>query len=93
MDLEFWKRRVARIAISERRFAAMHPGFTPYFHELFSRTAAEPPARGRLARLARFVPREVPVVGPRVWRSADAVYRHALAGPFLDAWEAAGKQG
>ena len=90
MDLEFWKRRVARIAISERAFAAMHPGFEPYFHDLFSRSAAEPPARGRWARLARFVPRETPVLGRRVWSSADAVYRQALAGPFLEAWDAAG---
>ena len=87
MDVGFWKRRVARIAISERRFASMHPGFVPYFHELFSKAAAEPPARGRWARLARFVPRSAPVIGERVWRSADAVYRQALAGPFLEAWE------
>lgn len=93
MDLEFWKRRVARIAISERRFTEMHPGFTPYFHELFSKAAAEPPARGRWARLARFVPPGAPVVGGRVWRSADAVYRHALAGPFLEAWNAAARDG
>lgn len=90
MDLEFWKRRVARIAVSERQFAAMHPGFDPYFHELFSKAAAEPPARGRWARLARFVPRDAPLLGQRVWRSADAVYRQALAGPFLEAWDAAG---
>jgi GT2 family glycosyltransferase len=91
MDVEFWKRRVARIAISERQFAAMHPGFEPYFHAMFSRAAAAPPARGRGARLARFVPRSVPFVGPRVWGSADQMFRQALAGPFLEAWEAAGR--
>ena len=90
MDLEFWKRRVSRIAISERRFVAMHPEVPPYFYELFSAAAAAPPARGRGARLARFVPRSLPVIGPRVWGSADAAYRQALAGPFLEAWEAAG---
>jgi GT2 family glycosyltransferase len=86
MDLEFWKRRVARIAVSERRFAALHPDIRPYFYELFSEAAAAPPARGRGARLARFVPRSAPFVGPRVWGSADAVYRQALAEPFLAAW-------
>jgi GT2 family glycosyltransferase len=90
MDLELWKRRVPRIAISERQFTSMHPGFTPYFYELFSRSAGEPPARGRLARLARVVPRATPFLGRRVWASADAVYRQTLAGPFLDAWERAG---
>jgi len=90
MDLEFWKRRVSRIAISERRFVAMHPEVPPYFYELFSAAAAAPPARGRGARLARFGPRSLPVIGPRVWGSADAAYRQALAGPFLEAWQAAG---
>ena len=89
MDLEFWKRRVARIAISERQFVRMHPQFPPYFHDLFTKALGDPPAKGRGERLARFVPRWVPVVGPRVWASADAVYRQALARPFLEAWDAA----
>ena len=88
MDLDFWKRRVGRIAVSERRFVALHPEIRPHFHQLFSATARERPARGRLARLARVVPRSVPILGPRVWGSLDAVYRQALAGPFLDAWDA-----
>jgi GT2 family glycosyltransferase len=88
MDLAFWKRRVARIAVSERRFVQMHPEVPPYFYELFSRAAAERRARGSGERLARFVPRSFPVLGRRVWGSADAVYRQALAGPFLAAWHA-----
>jgi hypothetical protein len=88
MDLDFWKRRVGRIAISEQRFADLHPGFVPYFHELFSAAAAAPRARGRLARLAGVVPRDFPVLGKRVWASADAVYRQALAPHFLEAWNA-----
>lgn len=87
MDLTFWRRRIARIAISEKSFTAMHDGFRPYFFEMFSRSVAEPPARGRWARLARWVPPSTPFVGPRVWASIDAVYRQALAGPFLAAWE------
>ncbi len=90
MDLEFWKRRVARIAVSERRFVALHPEFPPYFHDLFSKAAAAPQARGRGARLVRFVPRSLPLIGPRVWGSADAAWRQALAGPFLEAWRRTG---
>jgi GT2 family glycosyltransferase len=90
MNLDFWKRRVARIAVSERAFVGLHPEVRPYFHDLFASAAGAAPARGHGERLARFVPGWVPVIGPRVWRSADAVYRQALAGPFLEAWEAAG---
>jgi GT2 family glycosyltransferase len=89
MDLDFWRRRVARIAVSERQFTAMHPDFEPYFYKLFASAAGAPPARGRGAALARWVPRSLPLLGPRVWRSADAVYRQALAEPFFEGWRAA----
>lgn len=93
MDLDFWKRRVARIAISERQFVAMHPEIPAYFHDMFRAALERPPPRGRAARLARFVPRSVPVLGPRVWGSADAVYRRELAGPFMAAWQQADTPG
>jgi GT2 family glycosyltransferase len=89
MDLDFWKRRVARIAISERRFVAMHPEIPPYFRDMFSAALERPAPKGRAARLARLVPRSVPALGPRVWASADAVYRRELAQPFMDAWHGA----
>jgi GT2 family glycosyltransferase len=89
MDLEFWKQRVSRIAVSERQFVEMHPEFPPYFHRMFGGAAAERRARLQSDRLARWVPRWVPLLGPRVWRSAAALYRQSLAGPFLEAWEAA----
>jgi GT2 family glycosyltransferase len=89
MDLEFWKRRVARIAVAEQRFVALHPDVAPYFFELFSAAARDRPARGRGAALARLVPERTPVLGRRVWASADAVWRQALAPHFLAAWEAA----
>jgi hypothetical protein len=87
MDIEFWKRRVERIAIAERQFVRRHPDFRPYFYELFSAAAAMPPARGLGERIARFVPRWVPFLGCRAWGSADTVYRQALAKPFLDSWQ------
>lgn len=91
MDIEFWKRRVARLAISERQFVRLHPEVPPYFFELFSGALAAPAAKGRGERLARFVPRSVPLLGRWVWGSADAVYRQSLAGPFLAAWGAEGE--
>jgi GT2 family glycosyltransferase len=88
--LEDWRRRVARIATSERRFCERHPNARPYFRELFAEAAQAPAARGRGARLAGLVPRGVPWLGPRVWASFDAWHRQQLAGPFLAAWDAAG---
>ncbi len=88
MDLEFWRRRVPRIAASERRFVDLHPDFEPYFHNLLAEAASRPPVGSVGDRLARFVPRRLPVAGPRVWARADLYYRQALAGPFLEAWEA-----
>jgi GT2 family glycosyltransferase len=88
MDLDYWKRRVEKIAVSERAFVRRHPEIPPYFFELFSAAARDRPAKGRGAALARFVPRSLPLLGPRVWASLDAVYKQALAAPFLAAWEA-----
>lgn len=89
MDLEFWTRRVARIAISERQFVEMHPEIPAYFHQMFTDAAARPRVAGHGDRVARFVPRGLPLVGPYVWSRADLFYRQVLAGPFLNAWHAA----
>jgi GT2 family glycosyltransferase len=88
MDLDFWKRRVARIAVSERQFVAMHPEIPGYFHDMFTDAAARRRAIGYGERLARLVPRRLPLAGPYVWSRADLFYRQALAGPFLEAWQA-----
>lgn len=90
MDIDFWKRRVARIAVSERQFVRMHPEVRPYFYEMFSAAADEEPARGWGELLARVIPRTVPFIGERAWGSAAAVYRQTLAPFFLDAWQADG---
>jgi GT2 family glycosyltransferase len=89
MDLDTWKTRVRKIAVSERAFVRRHPEVRPYFHDLFASAAAAPPAKGRGARLARFVPPEFPWLGERVWASADAVWRQALAVPFMESWHQA----
>jgi GT2 family glycosyltransferase len=90
MDLETWKVRVQKIAVSERAFVRRHPEVPPYFHDLFRNAAESPPAKGRGARLVRFIPPGFPWLGARVWASADAVWRQQLAVPFMAAWREAG---
>jgi GT2 family glycosyltransferase len=85
-----WRERVAKIAVSEREFVRRHSGYPPYFHDLFTAALAQPPARGRGVRIARWVPRATPWIGPRAWASVDVWHRQQLAAPFLAAWEAAG---
>jgi hypothetical protein len=87
-----WRRRMKMVARAERAFVARHPGFEPYFHNMFSAAAAAPRAKGIAARLAPLVPRSVPRLGPRVWASVDRRYRQALAPAFLEAWEADARQ-
>jgi GT2 family glycosyltransferase len=89
MDLDYWKKRVARIAVSERTFVELHPEVPPYYRDMFAAAKASPPARGRAARLVGIVPREFPWLGRRVWKSAEVQWLKALADPFLDAWDAA----
>lgn len=90
--IDDWRRRMAVVARAERHFVAEHPDVKPYFLNMFRRAQAVPPARGRGARLAHVVPRRTPWLGSRVWSSADAYYRQALAPAFVAAWEAAAEE-
>ncbi len=87
--LDGWRRNMRRIAQAERRFVELYPGERRYFYDRFSAAAAAPVARGRSARLVRYVRPGVPVLGPLVWRSYDLVCRQQLAPEFLSEWEAA----
>lgn len=87
VTLDSYRRRMAEVAPVERRFVAAHPGVEAYFHDLFTKAAARPPARGTLAPLVRWVSRETPWIGPRAWRSADHYYEGELAPGFLEAWD------
>ncbi len=87
--LEDWLGRVERLASAERAFVERYPDVRPHFFDLFSAAAAAAPARGRGRRLTRVIPRRAPVLGARVWASAEASWAQALAGPFLAAWERA----
>jgi hypothetical protein len=79
---------MATQAAAEREWARLHPGELPYFKQRFEAALASPPCRGRLRKLLPWVPRSAPVIGERVWRSADLYFRQQLAGPFLAAWNA-----
>jgi GT2 family glycosyltransferase len=87
--LDGWRRNLRRIAVAEQRFVTLYPDAAPYFYDLFRAAASAPPARGRAARLARWVSPDFPFLGPRVWRSYDAVCRQRLAPEFLTEWDAA----
>jgi glycosyltransferase involved in cell wall biosynthesis len=88
--LEQYKTRIAGIAPAELRFVRKYPEVRPFYYDTFADAIRIPPARGRSARLARFVQKGVPLLGPLVWRSLDHSYKQALAPTFLEAWEAAG---
>lgn len=87
--LDDWRRNLRRIARSERRFVGMYPGEVAYFHDRFRAAADQPHARGRSARLSRWIGPRVPLLGPFVWRSYDLVCSQRLAPEFLSEWEAA----
>lgn len=89
MTLEYYRGQIRRTAAAEWRFTRLHPEIQPYFHRMFSHAASLPRASGRGIRLARWVPRWVPWLGPRVWTSVDISYKQALAPDFLEAWEQA----
>ncbi len=87
MTLESVRARMPMMASSERAFCAKHPEIPPYFLNMFSEAASRTPAPHRLAHLARLVPPGAPFLGPRVWASADARFKEALAPDFMRAWE------
>ena len=89
MTLEFWKEKARRMAAAERQFVAKHPEMEPWFHKKFAAAARQPRLRGRAIKLAPYVPRWVPWLGPRVWANARRAYWQELAPHFLEAWEEA----
>lgn len=89
--LESWRRNLRRIAQAERRFTQLYPEVRPYFYERFRVALEAAPARGRSARLARFVHPGLPWLGKFVWRSFDLVCSQALAPEFMAEWEAAAR--
>ena len=93
MTVEFWQKRARRVARAEYAFCQRYPEIEPWFHGKFVWTSMDPLWRGRAVTVARYVPRWVPVVGPRVWTRVDHTFRQALAPHFLAAWEEAQRDG
>jgi GT2 family glycosyltransferase len=86
--LEFWLKKVRRVAQAEHQFIDLHPEVEPWYQRMFEFEAKCGPTRGRSVQVARFVPPWVPVLGPKVWESVDKHYKRVLAPHFIDAWNA-----
>jgi GT2 family glycosyltransferase len=84
--LEGWRERMEAVGRAERDFCAKHPDVEPYFGERLRRAGAGPPARGRGARLARWIRPATPVLGPRVWASAEAFFGQQLWPAYERGW-------
>jgi GT2 family glycosyltransferase len=90
MSFEFWEKRVRRYAANERRFTRLHPELPPWWYGKFTEAMQMPPSRGRAIRVARYVPKWVPWLGPRVWQRVDIAYKQALGPHFVKAFDEAG---
>lgn len=84
--LDEWRRRMAATAAAERRWVELHPELPAYFHDKFAEAAARRRSRGVGRAALGWLPRRLPVLGPRSWSSADLYYRQQLAPAFLEAW-------
>jgi GT2 family glycosyltransferase len=93
VDLDDWRDRMRPQAAAERTWVMLHPEFPAYFHDRYSAALAGPPGSRLAARAIGLVPKRLPLVGPRVWASADRYFSRELAPAFMKAWEAAGEPG
>jgi GT2 family glycosyltransferase len=85
--LEDWRRRMANTAKAERVWVGMHPDLPAYFHDRFKAAVEGPPGSRLAAAAIGFVPRRLPLVGERLWTSADRWFCRRLGPAFLEAWE------
>jgi GT2 family glycosyltransferase len=85
--LDAWRERMRAVGAAERAFVEKHPDVEPYFRERLGRAASGPPARGRGARLAGVIGPRFPLLGPRVWASAEAYFAQQLWPAFQEGWE------
>ena len=81
--LDDWRRRMEAIGEAERAFTEKHPEVEPYFRGRLQPSQA----RGRGARLARFVPPGTPWLGDKVWASAETYYGAQLHAAFMRGWD------
>ena len=87
--LDEWRSRMEAVGRAERAFAEKHPDVQPYFLRRLGEAAQRPPARGWSARLAARVAPGTPLLGPRVWASAETYYAQQLWPAFEQGYNAA----
>jgi GT2 family glycosyltransferase len=86
--VEEWRRRMPAVARAERIWVTLHPELPAWFHDRFAAAAQGPPGSPLAARAIGLLPRRLPVLGERVWASADRYFARRLAPSFLEAWTA-----
>jgi GT2 family glycosyltransferase len=86
-DIEDFQRRAPQLARAEWTFTELHPEVAPWFHLRLSEVANREVGGSKMARLARFVPRRTPWLGPMVWQRAGRYWLKQIAPAFLTEWE------
>ena len=81
--LDDWRDRMEAVGAAERAFTDKHPEVAPYFRERLKPSTAQ----GRGARLAHLVPPGTPILGDKVWASAEAYYGAQLHEAFMRGWD------
>lgn len=85
--VEDWRRRMAMVARMERRWVALHPELSAWFHDRFLIAAAQRRVPSGLAAVAGRIPRGLPGLGTLGWRVINQYFEQQLAPAFLEAWE------
>jgi GT2 family glycosyltransferase len=86
ITLDSWKERMRIAARGEHGLVSKHPEIEPKMRQRMQRASQSARAPGRSAKLVGVIPPWVPVLGPRVWRSAGQRWLKALAPDYLSAW-------
>lgn len=87
MDPDIWMRRAALVAAGEYTFCQLHPELDPWYYNMFRWAAETPPVHPAIRRIAPYIPRSIPWLGPRAWRALDRAYKRMLAPSYLEAWD------
>jgi hypothetical protein len=89
MSVDIWRARAPMLAAAEWQFCRLHPDVPPHYQPKLA-AAARQPAGGRRSALAtRFVPPDLPLLGPFVWGRANLHWLQQIAPPFLEVWNRA----
>lgn len=86
VEFEAYRERMRETGAAARRFEELHPDVEIDLRARFERALALPPASSRGAKLLGLMPRALPVLGERMWTSADRYFCQALGPYFLEGW-------